>query len=280
MPHYKIQMLDVGYVETFPADFAFDGAYRPGEFFYSPFCFTLLRGEGKNILIDCGINFQTPERQASYDAAFGKNGRPADEVLATVGLKPKDIDAIIVTHCHWDHLSGLVYFPDSKVYVQKEEVDGWTKIAANPKYAPAFSAQTVYSDLKVIEQAEKEGRVVYLDGDADDLFPGVHVRVSKFGHSFAHKIILVDTDDKRFVVVGDICNRRENLTGTKERPGYMPNLKFAVGSVLHSLHAYDRILEWVDNDVSRVLPTHDGERENCYPCKKSELGLNIFNIYD
>ena len=279
MSHYKVQMLDVGYVETFPADFAFDGVYKSGEFFYSPFNFTLLRGEGRNILFDCGINFQTPEKVAFFQAAYGSNGHGADKVLATVGLKPEDIDAIILSHCHWDHLSGLVYFPDAAVYVQKDEYKGWAEVAANPAHAHVFFMQMVFPDLKVLEQHEKAGKLKYIDGEVDNLFPGIHVRVSKFGHSFAHQMILVDTDDKRFVLAGDVCNRQENLLGTKERPGYMPNVKFAVGGVLNTLRDYDRILDWAKGDVSNVLMTHDGQRQERYPCVKSELGLNIFDIY-
>ena len=280
MSNYKIQTLDVGCIETFPADFIFDGAYKSGEFIYIPLCFTLFRGEGRNILFDCGTNFQTPERVSFFEATYGSNGHGADEVLATVGLKPGDIDAIVLSHCHWDHLSGLVYFPEATVYIQKEEYNGWAEVAANPSYAPVFSMQMVFQDLKVLEQREKAGKLIYLDGEVDDLFPGIHVRVSKLAHSFAHQMIIADTDNERFVVVGDVCNRQENLLGTKERPGYMPNVKFAVGSVLNTLRDYDRILDWVKGDVSKVIMTHDEQRKECYPCTKSELGLNIFDIYN
>jgi glyoxylase-like metal-dependent hydrolase (beta-lactamase superfamily II) len=278
MSRYKIQMLEVGYIETFPADFAFNGAYKSGEFLYSPFGFTLLRGAGKNILIDCGINLQTPDRRAFFKASFGSNGHPADEVLETVGLRADDIGAIILSHCHWDHLSGIVYFPKAKVYVQRAEFNRWQETLANPAYAPVFAMVTVADDLKALETVEKEGRLIYFDGECDDLFPGVHIRVSEFGHSFAHQIVLVDTDGVRYAVAGDVCNRPENLLGAEGRPGYMPNVKFAVGSVLNTLHDYDRIMDWAGNDISRILMTHDGERQARFPYVESGLGLKVFDI--
>lgn len=278
MSNYKIQMLEVGYVETFPADFAFDGAYKSGEFLYSPFGLTLLRGEGRNILIDCGINLQTPERQAFFKASFGSNGHPADEVLGTVGLKAEDIEAVILSHCHWDHLSGIVYFPKAKVYVQREEFSRWKGVFANPAHAPVFAMTAFADDLKALDAIEEEGRLIYLDGECDDLFPGIHIRVSEFGHSFAHQIVLVDTDGVRYVVAGDVCSRPENLLGSEDRPGYMPNVKFAVGGVANTLRDYDRIMEWAGGDISRVLMTHDGVRQERFPCAKSALGLNVFDI--
>jgi glyoxylase-like metal-dependent hydrolase (beta-lactamase superfamily II) len=278
MPHYDIQMLEVGCVETFPADFYFDGAVKSGEFLRNPFSFTLLRGEGKNILIDCGINLTTPDRQAFFNAVPGSNGHGADEVLGTVGLKPEDIDAIILSHCHWDHISGLVYFPRSRIFVQREEVERWREVLLNPAYAPIFSAAILKDDLDVIAEAESEGRVTYLDGESDNLFPGIHIRVNKFGHSFAHQIILMETDSGVYIFAGDVCNRPENLLGTEDHTGYIPNVKFAVGGVLNTLNGYDRIMAWAGSDISRVLMTHDGKRRNRFPYVTSELGLDIFNI--
>jgi len=280
MMHYKIQVLDVGFVDQAPANNAFDGAYKNGEFQYSPFCFFLLRGGDRNILIDCGIDFRAQEGTRRFLGAGGANGRSPDEVLATVGLLPEDIDIILLTHCHWDHMDGLSYFPGARVYVQKEEVGRWKDLGTNPAYAPVFSMQMAFSNLNLFDEFEKTGQLVYLEGETDDLLPGLHVRVSRFGHSFAHQMVIVDTDNERFVIAGDVCNRRENLLGTKERPGYMPNVKFAVGSVLNTLQDYDRILSWVGGNARNVLMTHDGQRQDCYPCVKSELGLNIFEIYN
>jgi glyoxylase-like metal-dependent hydrolase (beta-lactamase superfamily II) len=278
MSSYKIQMLEVGCVETVPGDFYFDGAYKSGEFLYNPFSFTLLRGEGENILIDCGINLQTQDRQAFFKASFGSNGHPADEVLGSVGVRAEDIGAIILSHCHWDHVGGIVYFPQAKIYVQREEVSRWKEVFANPAYVPVFAMATVADDLKALEMAEKDGRLIYLDSECDDLFPGIHIRVGGFGHSFAQQIVLVDTDGERYVVAGDVCNRPENLLGSESRPGYMPNVKFAVGSVLNTLHDYDRIMEWSGGDISHVLMPHDGTRQERFPSAKSALGLNVFDI--
>jgi hypothetical protein len=84
--------------------------------------------------------------------------------------------------------------------------------------------------------------------------------------------------DFYFDVARDVCNRPENLMGSESRPGYMLNVKFAVGSVLNALRDYDRIMQWVGSNISHVLTPHDGTRQERFPYAKSALDLNVFDI--
>lgn len=41
--------------------------------------------------------------------------------LKELNLEPKDIDIVILTHNHWDHLGGLISFSNSKIYGSKKD---------------------------------------------------------------------------------------------------------------------------------------------------------------
>lgn len=41
--------------------------------------------------------------------------------LKELNLEPKDIDVVILTHNHWDHLGGLIKFSNSKIYGNKKD---------------------------------------------------------------------------------------------------------------------------------------------------------------
>jgi glyoxylase-like metal-dependent hydrolase (beta-lactamase superfamily II) len=278
MTHYRIRVLEVGYVSTYPADFSFDGFHLAGESIFNPFSMTLLQGEGRNILIDSGIDLRNPAKREIFRAAGAECGHSPDEVLAAVGLRPEDIDAIILTHLHWDHASGLACFPDAEIYLQKEELEEWERITADPAYSAVFVLSMDIRDMGAIRELEAKGRVRLLDGECDDLFPGLHIRVSRFSHSFAHQLVLVENARGLYVIAGDLIYRPENLFGTKAFPHPIPNLKFAVGAPVNTVKDYKRVLAWADGDASRIVMTHDGTRNGRFPVEKSALGLSVYEI--
>ena len=279
MAHYRIRTLELGYTEQFPADFSFDGYVFSGETMYNPFSMTLLQGEGKNILVDCGFDMRNPVKQGIYTASYAANGHGPDEVLSTAGLAPEDIDAVILTHLHWDHAGGTACFPKAVFYLQREELEGWLKITGDPAtYRALYFRSLDVNDLTAIKKLENQGRLILFDGEKDDVFPGISIRVSRLAHSFAQQIIYIKQDTDVYLIVGDVCNRPENLLGTKDFPFFIPNPKFAVGTPVNAVQDYKRIMSWVGGDVNKVVMTHDGTRRIRCPETKTDLGLSIYEI--
>ena len=61
-------------------------------------CSLVQTGDGKNILIDSGLPEIMPEGESEFE-----NGQDVIEQLASIGLKPDDIDIVISTHYDLDH---------------------------------------------------------------------------------------------------------------------------------------------------------------------------------
>ena len=66
----------------------------------------LIQLNKKNILIDTG----------AFD-----NRQELVESLKQLKLTPKNIDFIILTHRHYDHIENIEIFPDAKIYASKED---------------------------------------------------------------------------------------------------------------------------------------------------------------
>jgi glyoxylase-like metal-dependent hydrolase (beta-lactamase superfamily II) len=107
------------------------------------------------------------ERRILIDAgpagSLGQSGM-LPKTLAALGLRPDQIDAVIVTHMHQDHIGGLVAggqnrFPNAELYIDRRDVAHWTdpaKQSGAPDYLqPSFrlSADVVrlYPRLQAID---------------------------------------------------------------------------------------------------------------------------------
>lgn len=282
MAQYTIKHLEVGYHEAMPAGMEEDPSYRKGEMWRSPFAMSLISGEGKHILVDCGLNTDSPEASDRPAPSHAPKVFHPKVVLEGVNLTPEDIDAVILTHIHSDHVNGATCYPNATFYVQKEEFLGWIEAMSNPTVRKNFTGPIRIEDLHTLLDLLYEGRLILLDGEMDNLFDGIHIRVCKFAHSFAHSSIfvehMVEGNLEHYAIVGDLCNRPENLLGTPNRPGYMPNTRFAIGGVLNTIHSYDQLMDWVQDDVSHVIMTHDGSWQDGPKATCADSGLFIHHV--
>jgi len=135
------------------------------------------------ILVDTGMVDSTPE----LDAEWGPVLRPWPEL--------GDVKAVINTHLHFDHCGGNRRFAGTPTYVQRAELES----AVAPDY--------------LVEWVRFPGEsYVELDGDAE-LFDGVSVLFTP-GHSAGHQAVVVEADDGRVVLGGDVTySMRELIDG-------------------------------------------------------------------
>ena len=99
MREYIIHPLVVGINETDQGVMTYLREY--GKRIYLPIYVFYLKGGGKNILVDTGLEqFMIPDR-AEEECGF--KILEFEDALATVDLKPEDVDIIVHTHLHNDH---------------------------------------------------------------------------------------------------------------------------------------------------------------------------------
>jgi glyoxylase-like metal-dependent hydrolase (beta-lactamase superfamily II) len=126
----------------------------------------LVLGSQKNILIDCA-GIMDIERLRSLGIKAEVLG-DLKESLKKEGLSPEDIDIIIATHLHPDHIVSAKDFPRAKIIVQKKELIG----ALNP--CPVL--QFIYPQ-EVIKPLFEANRFQLVDGDAE-IEPGIRVMLT------------------------------------------------------------------------------------------------------
>lgn len=281
MPQYSIWIVENSCADTFDADATFSGYYRKGETMAFPQCMVIVKGEGHNILVDTGIDPNHPE-VAAYCEMYGfKKAQTPARVLSKVGLKPEDIDTIFLTHAHWDHLGAVNCFPNARFYIQKKELFQWIEYCSLPDKYGFLSAATSIGLIADLIRKMAEHKVTLLDGDADNVLPGIHVRNAFNSHTMGSQLVLIDNDingkKESYVAVGDVSYVKENVFGAPGMERFIPN-GFASGDVYSIMKVMAKIIEYAENDNRRIMPIHDEFLWKKYPSVLGADGLHLAEV--
>lgn len=236
-----------------------------------PFSFVLLKRGDRNVLVDTGF---IQESSTAFSLKFGiPYWISPVRMLAELGVGPDAITDIFVTHAHFDHMGSIAEFPNANLHIQKSELLSWYEAIALP---PRFGYLTAIIDpdtLRAALDASVEHRVSLIDGDKDDVLPGIHVRLGS-GHTIGQQFVIVQSARGRLVISGDCVYSTRQITGHKHDGVYAP-LNNAVGSVWEQLKTIDRINTEIGGDLGRLIVLHDIERWNGLPVIAELEGFRI-----
>jgi len=250
-------MVRVRPMQTFGAPSIF---HRFGQLLFSsnwtdwlPIYSWLIAHKDGPILIDVGetsrINSEgyLPNNFIYHKAAQTKISEE-DEInvqLAKIGFSPANIQRIVLTHLHGDHVGGLYLFPHANIQVSKAEYD-----FASSKKGPGMGyfnqnwPDWFHPEL-IVFNIRKEGvfeRSLAITEDEDI------IAVPTPGHSIGHISIIIHS--AKVVLSGDAVFNQETLG--KEIPAYVLPNKEGKQSV-KLLKAY------IANSGYTLLSSHDRE---------------------
>jgi len=240
-----------------------------------PFSFVLLQRDGGNVLVDTG--FMRDEHGPGFSGKFGVPTWISPlRLLAAMNLRPDDISDIVITHAHFDHMGSIAEFPKAHIHIQKRELLSCYELFALPKRFSHLTAIVDPDTMRAALGASIEHRVTLIDGDKDDVLPGIHVRLGG-GHTFGHQIVIVETAAGRRVISGDCIYSRSQITGRGGDGIYVP-LNNAVGSAWDQLKTIDKMNDELGGDMSRLVVLHDIERWKGLPIVKEVDGFRIVKV--
>jgi len=144
----------------------------------------LVRTAGKTVLVDAG---------------FGRN---LFDNMKSLGVTPEQVDAVLITHVHGDHLGGMLVndkaaFSKAELYISKAEHDfcmnGEARNAGPRKVIEAYQSR-----LRLFNPKE-------IDAQPDLLFEGIRA-VAAFGHTPGHTLYMVESGNEKLLIWGDLTH--------------------------------------------------------------------------
>ena len=128
--------------------------------------------------------------------------------LAASGYKPEQVDAVLITHMHPDHVGGLmaggkIAFPNATVHADKRDAAFWLspdELGKAPEAMKGFF-QGAAASLNPYVSA---GKFKPFDGSTE-LFPGIRA-VAAPGHTPGHTIYVIESKSQKLVLWGDLVH--------------------------------------------------------------------------
>ncbi|WP_037317023.1 MBL fold metallo-hydrolase [Ruegeria halocynthiae] len=132
-----------------------------------------------------------------FDTGLGQGGIQA--ALADAGVTPDQIDIVVLTHMHPDHIGGMTTndaptFANARYVTASPEYDFWAAQDAGNRVGDLVAA-------KVTPLAEK---MSFLE-DGGEVASGI-TAVAAYGHTPGHTVFHLESNGQRLVLTADLAN--------------------------------------------------------------------------
>ncbi|MGE5139538.1 MAG: MBL fold metallo-hydrolase [Rudaea sp.] len=191
----------------------------------------LVRSEGKTILVDSGLG---PRRRPGFPVGH------LDASLKELGVSPAEIDVVLNTHLHIDHVgwntvdrddgSREAFFPNARFVFQQTEWDYWM---TPERMSEPGNAHLV----ECVEPLRDTGRVDFFEGER--AFDANLTFIATPGHTPGHVAIGIASAGERAVITGDASHHPAQLL----HPDWSPAFDFDPEQSARTRDAlFDRII--------------------------------------
>ncbi|SFJ32590.1 YtnP family quorum-quenching lactonase [Thermoflavimicrobium dichotomicum] len=159
----------------------------------------LIQYGGKNFLIESGIGVNKLDSKQKRNFGVTEESE-IEQSLAELGLKTKDIDAVLMTHLHFDHACGLTKWKGDQLVPTFENAVIYTsEIEWEEMRNPNIRSRNTYWK----ENWEPIQTQVETFQEEKEIVPGLKL-IHTGGHSAGHAIVQIKSGDQQLLHMADL----------------------------------------------------------------------------
>jgi len=167
----------------------------------------LIRHGDDIALFDCGMHVDLATAGSAREVVelfFGLDVTADNMIAARLianEVDPSDVDLVILSHLHFDHVGGLAQLPNARVVVQRDE------------WAAGFDADLAAANTFNPTDYDLGHEILQVDGEHDVFGDGRVVCVPTPGHTPGHQSLRVRLADREIVLCADCAYFAETVDG-------------------------------------------------------------------
>jgi glyoxylase-like metal-dependent hydrolase (beta-lactamase superfamily II) len=183
--------------------------------------------------------------------------KPVGDGLLALGIAPESVEAVIISHMHYDHCGNYDLFPRARYHLQDREMAYATgRCMCHQQTRLPFEVEDVVAMVRKVFS----GRAAFHDGEAE-IVPGVTVHHIG-GHSMGLQSVRVKTRRGHVVLAADATHLYAHFESGRVFP-----IVYNVGDVLEGYETLKKLA----TSPRHIVPGHDPLVLARYPAAKPGL---------
>jgi glyoxylase-like metal-dependent hydrolase (beta-lactamase superfamily II) len=211
----------------------------------------LARSKQRSFVIDTGFDPRVARRRGR------RMMTPPAKTLLRLGVDPKKVKDVVITHLHYDHVGNFALFPSATFHLQDDEIAYATgRHMADGFFSQAYEVEEVIAMVREVYR----GRVRFHDGDAE-LASGFSLHKIG-GHTRGLQVVRVHTRAGWIVLASDAAHLYANMNEARPFP-----IVFDAGRMIEGW----RRLRELAGAPELIVPGHDPLVMRRYPAASAAL---------